>query len=216
MIVIDCKLEEKENKVDVYRDHLNILPILDMYVYAGGLHTAHCTRRTQMIKSTQVWSLTMWSSRNLTITGPHTHKLGFLGPPLTATLLPVETAASTRPRPPMPVRNRCWRRRPGSVPQVLRTWRSPTTSLKRKSWYLILLLKNQIIICLYYYINKVVALLFVYIVLFGLYACWREWSAVKPWTVLCMYGSFYGILIIDLWLCLWWLGYFLVFLTFSG
>ena len=43
MIVIDCKLEEKENKVDVYRDHLNILPILDMYVYHICRRATYCS-----------------------------------------------------------------------------------------------------------------------------------------------------------------------------
>lgn len=116
---------------------------LDLIIYgdfsAGDLGTHQHMTRTLMNRYGLVLFRMMWSSPSLRNTGSQTHKPECLDLPV-ALRLQARKVAFT-PRLQMVATNLSWRRKPGSAPQVWKTWRSLT----------ILKAPRLISVCLVYY-----------------------------------------------------------------
>lgn len=119
---------------------------LDLIIYgdfsAGDLGTHQHMTRTLMNRYGLVLFRMMWSSPSLRNTGSQTHKPECLDLPV-ALRLQARKVAFT-PRLQMVATNLSWRRKPGSAPQVWKTWRSLTIlkapRLVSCAWSTILLL----------------------------------------------------------------------------
>lgn len=91
---------------------------------SGDLGTHRCMIRTLMTRSSLVLFRMIWLSPYLRNTGGQIHKPEYLDLPV-ARRLQARNMALTPPLQMVP-RNLSWRRKPGSAPQVWKTWRSPT------------------------------------------------------------------------------------------